>query len=425
MSGNGVSRSELAVLDVIRARGTITRGSLSAAVGLSPAMTARIVQRLRSIGLVRESGRLTAHGPGRPTLLIELHPNAARLVGVDVGTELLHLVLVDVHGTMEHHLELNSALLDGLNQDRIVATLAFIIGDFARDSGINLTEIAVTGVALTGIVDSLNGECVLRSHTPGWERFHLADRLGHVLNMPVVLGESSRARAVAELRLGGGRAARNFLYVDAGTAIGAGIVIDGRPYRGEGGLAGELGHITVDANGPLCRCGNRGCIQASSPARALVQRARELLRGGVYSALSVDGDSLDVAAILAAAERGDKMALGLLTEAGERLGEAISMALNLLGIELVILGGSLIEDSGVILEAATRVVRLRVLPVVGRERMLIRSMLGRESGARGIAIQAADWLFDAPAKRVFSRARAGNGFNGQAVEPARESVGAL
>jgi glucokinase len=379
-------------------------------------MTARIVQRLRDIGLVRESGRLVANGPGRPTLLIELHPNAARIAGVDVGTELIHLVLADVHGTMQNYRELPSGMLDGMTHDQIVVALAAAIDEFARDSATDLAEIAVAGVALTGIIDSLKGVCVLRSHTPGWERFELADRLGKALNMPVVLGETSRAKAVAELRLGGGRGARNFLYVDAGTAIGAGIVIDGKPYRGEGGLAGELGHITVDPNGPLCRCGNRGCIQASSSARALVHQARELLRGGVYSALSGDSDSLDLAALMTAANSGDKMALGLLTASGERLGEAISMALNLLGIELVILGGSLIQDSDVVLEAATRVVRLRVLPVVGRERILARSILGRESGARGIAIQAADWLFDAPAKRVFGRGRAGNGFSGYATQ---------
>lgn len=403
MLANGVSRSDLAVLDVIRVQGQITRSELSATVGLGTAMTARVVQRLQAFGLVREAGRSLSPGPGRPTVLLELHPDAARVVAVDIGTETVNLMLVDVHGTNYSYLEVSSSVFDGLTQDQIVACLAALIGDFARDAGTPLTAIGATGVALTGIIDTARGISVIRSNTPGWERFDLRDRLGHTLKMPVILDETSRAKAVAEMRLGNGRGASNFLFVDVGTAIGAGIVINGKPYLGEGGLAGELGHITVDPNGPLCRCGNRGCIQASSSARALVERARELLRGGVYSSLATVAETLNLHDIASAANAGDKLALGLLTEAGERLGEAISMALNLLGMEMVILGGSLVQDSPVVLEAASRIVRLRVLPVVGKDRTLLRSDLGREAGALGIGLEAVDWLFDSPVERILQR----------------------
>jgi predicted NBD/HSP70 family sugar kinase len=367
------------------------------------AMTARVVQRLQAFGLVREAGRSVSPGPGRPTGLLELHPDAARVVAVDIGTESVHLMIVDVHGTNCSYRELSSGVFAGLAQDQIVISLAGLITDFARDTGTPLASIGAAGIALTGMIDSARGISVIRSNTPGWERFDLRDRLGRALEMPVILDETSRAKSVAELRLGSGRGATNFLYVDVGTAIGAGIVINGKPYLGEGGLAGELGHITVDPSGPLCRCGNRGCIQASSSARALVARARELLRGGVYSSLAALAESLELHDIASAANAGDKLALGLLTEAGERLGEAISMALNLLGIEMVILGGSLVQHSPVVLEAASRIVRLRVLPIVGKDRTLLRSELGREAGALGIGLEAVDWLFDSPVERILQR----------------------
>jgi predicted NBD/HSP70 family sugar kinase len=163
-----------------------------------------------------------------------------------------------------------------------------------------------------------------------------------------------------------------------------------------------LGHIIVDQNGPLCRCGNLGCIQATASARALVTRARDLLRQGVYSALSGQEATLTLDDIAAAANDGDKMALSLLTEAGERLGEAIGMALNLLGLDLVVVGGRLPLCSPVVLDAAERIVQLRVLPMVRRPRRLLRSGLGSDASARGVAFQTIDWLFDAPATRILN-----------------------
>jgi glucokinase len=361
------------------------------------------VQRLQELGLTRERGRPVATGPGRPSLLIELHPDATRVAAVDIGTELIHLLIADAHGTVQSYRELPSTVFEGLTQDQIVGSLATLIDEFVRDSKTPHRRISAIGVALTGIIDSASGMCVVRSNTPGWERFNIVERLRHAVAVPVLLDETSRAKAVAELRLGVARGASNFLHVEAGTAIGAGIIIDGKPYRGEGGLAGELGHVTVDRSGPLCRCGNRGCIQASSSARALVERARELLRSGVYSSLQTKTDALVLHDIALAATAGDKLSLGLLNEAGEHLGEAISMALNLLGLELVVLGGALVQHNSVVLEAATRIVRLRVLPIVGRERILLCSDLGREAGALGVALEAIDWLFDSPGERILQR----------------------
>ena len=161
-------------------------------------------------------------------------------------------------------------------------------------------------------------------------------------------------------------------------------MIDGQPFAGHYGVAGELGHVTIDPNGPLCRCGNRGCIQTSASARALVGQARDRLGAGAISSLSGVGETLTLADIAAAAANGDKMALGLLTEAGERLGEAIGMALNLLGLELVVAGGVLVHCSPVVLDAAARLVQLCVLPVVPHERRVVRSSLGSDAAARGV-----------------------------------------
>lgn len=397
---NGLSRGELAALDVIRMQRQTTRAVVAAEIGMSVAMTARLVARLQEAGLVREAGRTAPAGRGRQALVLELEPRAAYVIGVDVGTEVIHLLVADLHGEPVFYREAASELLAGKSQPEIVAALAAQVRAAVAAAAIPAAQLAAIGVAVTGVIDSDRGLCLVRSNTPGWESFAIAADLGAELHLPVVLEETARAKALAELRRGAAQGARDFLFVDAGTAIGAGIVIDGQPLRGVNGLAGELGHVTVDPSGALCRCGNRGCIQANASARALVAQARELLYRGVFSSLSESAETLTMADVAAAAAAGDKMALGLLTEAGERLGEAISMALNLLGFDLVVLGGVLARCSPVVLEAAQRIVRLRVLPIIPLERRLMYGALGRDAAARGVVLQAIDWLFGAPAERL-------------------------
>lgn len=403
-STSTLSRSELAALQAIRARGQATRGEVAAALGLGQPMTARVVGRLQALGLVRETGRTALTGPGRQPLLLEIHPGAASVAAIDIGTEVIHILVADLHGTPRTYREAPSALLAEKSHEEIVALLADLVRAVIREAGPASERVGAVGVAVTGIIDSDKGLCLARSNTPGWDNFPLADQLSQALDLPVVLEETARAKSLAELRLGAARGLSHYLYVEAGLAIGASIVINGQPFRGVSGLAGELGHVTVDPGGELCRCGNRGCVQASASALALVRHARDVLGRGVFSSLARVGDGLTLADVSAAAAEGDKLALSLLTDAGERLGEAIGMALNLLGLDVVVMGGRLAHCSPVVLEAARRLMRLRVLPIVPRERILVCSALGSDAAARGVALQASDWLLDAPVERLLTLA---------------------
>ena len=403
------SSSELGALESIRARGQATRSEIAHDIGLGLAMTARLVSHLQGVGLVRESGYAVSPRLGRQAALLEIAPDAAYVAAVDVGTEVVHLLITDLKGDPLYYRETSSDLFAGASHARIVAVIAELVVEMVQAAAIPPEQLAVVGVTVTGIVDSDRGVCLTRSFTPGWENLALTDALQALVSRPVLLEETSRAKSTAELRIGAAQDVAHFLYVDAGTAIGAGIVIDRRPFRGMHGLSGELGHIIVDPGGAQCRCGNLGCLQASSSARSLVAKARDLLRKDVFSALSACGDKLSLSDIAEAARLGDKMALSLLTQAGERLGEALSTALNLLGLDYVILGGRLIHCHPVVLEAAARIVDLRVLPMVSTKRVLVRSTLDSKASARGVAFQAVDWLFADPALRILSLRTAQNG----------------
>jgi predicted NBD/HSP70 family sugar kinase len=361
------------------------------------------------LGLVRGAGRTNLPRRGRQPHLLEVNPRAGYVAAVDIHTDVVQFFLADLHGEILARHTVPSAVFDGLSQERIVEVIASIVRERAAEASIAVEHIAALAIAIIGIVDSDAGRCLVRSSTPGWEDFDLASLLTDALDMPVFLEETARAKSVAELHAGAARGSQHFLYVEAGLGIGAGIVVDHRPYRGILGMAGELGHITIDPAGTLCRCGNRGCIQATASAHAVVARARELLDQGMYSSLSAIAGDITLSSIAAAAAKGDKLALSLLTDAGERLGEAISMALNLLGLDLVVMGGVLAECSPIVLDAARRTIRLRVLPLVVAERKLRLSALGSDAAGMGVILQAIDWLFAAPTERILSRGAARSG----------------
>jgi predicted NBD/HSP70 family sugar kinase len=400
------------VISALYAAKSATRSDLADLVGLSLAMTAKVVAHLRDLDLIRDAGRGAVTGPGRQASLLEVNPSVGYVLGIDIGTDVVHVLVSDLHGSPIVYEEVASALLEGSTQPEIIGLLADIATRILDKGNLSLDAISAAGVAITGIVDSDRGMCVMRSNTPGWERFPIASILSAVLRTPVVLEESARAKSLAESRVGAASAAAcpggSFLYVDAGPAVGAGLVVNGVPFRGVGGLAGELGHVTVDPGGALCRCGNRGCLQATASARAVLAHAADLLQKGVYSSLAGRESSLTLVALAAAAEEGDKLALGVLTEAGEHLGTAIAMALNLLGLDLVVMGGTLVRCSPVVMEAAQRVVRLRVLPVMAQPRLLLRGRLGSDAAALGVVLQALDWLFAAPNERIIHRTAAFN-----------------
>jgi predicted NBD/HSP70 family sugar kinase len=408
----GLSRSEASVISALHAAGSATRADLANLVGLGPAMIAKVVAHLRDLNLIREAGRGAVTGPGRQASLLEVNPSAGHVLGIDIGTDVVHLLVSDLHGSPIVYEEIASSRFEGRTQPEIIGLLADLADQLLDTTNVGRSGIRAIGLAITGIVDSDQGVCVMRSNTPGWEQFPIASVLGAVLRIPVVLEESARAKSLAERRLGAADAAAcpagSFLYVDAGPAVGAGLVVNGVPFRGVGGLAGELGHVTVDPGGALCRCGNRGCLQATASARAVLAHAADLLQQGVYSSLAGRERSLTLVALAAAAAEGDKLALGVLTEAGEHLGTAIAMALNLLGLDLVVMGGTLVRCGPVVIEAAQRVVRLRVLPVMAQPRVLVRGRLGSDAAALGVVLQALDWLFAAPNERIVQRTAAFN-----------------
>jgi glucokinase len=214
---------------------------------------------------------------------------------------------------------------------------------------------------------------------------------------PFRIDNDTVVATLGEKWYGAGKAVGSFLYADLGETVGMGIVIDGRLCTGATGNAGELGHTVIQRGGPLCICGNEGCVEGLASGMALRREAREQVRKGVVSLisdLSGDGDDIALETILAAAQQGDKVAYKLITDMAANLGLALSNAVNILNPELLILGGSFMGAGSVVTDVIAQSLRLHCLSPIAAAVKVVASGLAEKSGILGASTLANRKYFD-------------------------------
>jgi len=282
-------------------------------------------------------------------------------VAVDLGGSSLKSGLVADDGQVE---AFERTLLDrGAGAGALLAAIEQDIQRIltgAAKLGINPEGI---GVGSPGSIDA-SGRIHKSPNIPAMAGFPLRERLGAGTELPVYLANDVNAAVLGELKFGAGRSFRSFVMVALGTGVGGGVVLDGRLHTGTQGFAGEVGHITVDPDGPPCGCGNVGCLEGFVGAPGLVQRACEILdTTGADGPLSrISPLEMDAEAISQAAEQGDAVALQVLREAGRWLGVALISVINLLDPECVLLGGGVAQAGGGLLETELELVLEVVTP---------------------------------------------------------------
>ena len=200
-----------------------------------------------------------------------------------------------------------------------------------------------SGIGSPGMVDLDGGTVKYPPNLANWTVFRLGEETSKLIGEPVQVENDANAAAVGELKFGAGKGMKNFIMVTLGTGVGGGIIADGKVFRGEDGGAGEIGHTTIDYNGPLCNCGNRGCVEAYVGQKHLSRRVAEQLKSHPESLINklIDGDveKLEPKIISEAADKGDEFALQIWKEAGMYIGTALSSAINTLDITTLIIGG--------------------------------------------------------------------------------------
>lgn len=262
------------------------------------------------------------------------------VAGVDVGGTNIEVGLVDDHH--EVHARAKAPTPTG-GPDAVLDTIAELIASLDDD------PIAV-GVGIPGVVHE--GAVLTVPNLANWhERFDLVEALQQRVDLPIALGNDANVGLLGEWIAGAARGARNVLGLWMGTGIGGGLILDGRPFNGSRGAAGEIGHVVVLAGGALCTCGRRGCAEAYAGRRSMRGVATAMVDAGWETSLFDIRDDEDKTGLTSkvwakALDEGDKLATTLFDTAIETLGIAVGSAINLLDLEVVVVGGGLAEKLG-------------------------------------------------------------------------------
>lgn len=315
-----VNRS--AILAHLGAQGPASRADLARLLGLSPASLTQLAKDLLAEGLIVELDHSPSQG-GRPARMLGLAATGARAIGVKVVADHVAFVEVGIDGAV---LRSASEPFDAA-ASTFLADLAALLARFIAGGG--SARLLGVGVGVPGSVDR-QGSGLVDSAQLGWNQTPLGETLRRELGLPVIVENNVNALAMAERLYGTGRRHSSFLVVTIGTGVGAGFVVDGVVLRGTTGGAGEIGHTPVVEGGPVCTCGNTGCLEAVIGEAALVREAR---------ARGIIGATAGMAALRTAADGGDAAATALFGEAGHLLGRTLAGVVQLLDPELVILLG--------------------------------------------------------------------------------------
>jgi glucokinase len=308
----------------------------------------------------------------------------ARFLAVDLGGSQARVA------TSNDELILTGRLDEPTDHSRgpesVVAQLARLCRKSCEASGVSLTDIAMLAVGSPGPLDTRQGVVFDPPNLLGWERVPLRDMLQAALHLPTVIVNDANAAALGEFHFGAGRGTRNLVYLTISTGIGGGVVVDGVLLEGSSGSGGELGHMTIDRDGPLCPCGNIGCLEALGSGRAIAHRYGQAVarRDGVAES-AAPTTARDVVRL---ASEGDELALEVFRDAAQAVGTGVVNCINIFNPDVVVLGGG-VTNAGERLFAPVRaMVERYALPRPRTSVRIVPAELGSDVGLIGAAAVA-------------------------------------
>lgn len=369
------------VYDLLRDRAVESRIGLVRATGLSKATMSQIIDQFIDEGLVEEIGPGTSQLGRRPTLL-RFAATSRYAIGVELGDDASSVVLTNINGDILRAL---STTYRPASADHAVGAAIELVA--ALTSEIPIAKLLGIGVGTPGLVDSQRG--VIRvAPDLGWKNVSVGPRLAERFRVPITCLNRAKASAWGEAWCGAGEKAENLIYVSVSTGISAGIVLNRRLYRGVSMSEGEIGHVTILPDGPLCACGNRGCLQTLAAGPAILARVRERLRATghrVTGGPDSDVESLSLEAVSQAAADGDKLVGEVLRETAQYLGIAAGNLVNTLNPRMLVFGGSVIRALPTLVPEIESVIRQRAMSVPASAVEVVTSRLGRDAVTVGAA----------------------------------------
>ena len=379
-----------AVLKVIRDNGSLSRADVAKITGLTPASVTNITKMLIEDEYLVEC-KVGQSSGGRPPIMLELNPNARCVIGISIGVGMIDVVITNLSAEiiLKKSIEINEERYD---YDFVFKELVKLINEVIECSKIEKEKILGAGVALHGIVNARTGMSIYSPYY-GWKEINIKEALENELNLGVYVDNDVRAMALGESWFGITKDISNFVTLNISNGIGAGIIINNKPYYGVDFSAGEIGHIVVEGDGDKCNCGNYGCLETVASNNIITKKAIKLIKQGTNSVLKelkADINQLTIEDISEAAKLEDELAISIIKEAARYIGIAITNLINILNPTSIVVVGEIFENTFYAIETLNEIVKNRGMKLSSENVRIIKSMLGRDAavvGATTLVIQ--------------------------------------
>ena len=361
------------ILDVVKRFGVITQVELADATGLSAGTISVIIKELLEAGVVNTAPTSRS---GRRANNITLARRLGLVAGVHIGQRDLRVALSNPAGEVLVHRHL--PLAAGHRADTTLDRICLFISEMLDLLGAEHGEILAMGVGIDAPIDCATGMVSSPGLMRGWDDIAIGESLTRRLDLPISVENAVSLRALAEYRVGAGVGADPFIYLAVSQGIGAGIIIDGQIFRGFSGTAGQIGHISIDEHGPICHCGNRGCLEAVAGTAALLESLR-LTHG-----------NLSLTDLVKQAGEGDVACTRIIEDAARHIGFVLAGLCNTIDPQRVVIGGEMVDVGELFLAPLRRATSRFTLPSSTPTIEVVPGVLGSESALLGAIALALD-----------------------------------
>jgi glucokinase-like ROK family protein len=390
-----ITRSEKEIVEFIRQYGSVTRPDLVDLTEFSRTKVTTCIDSLFSKKIIQMNGSGDYTG-GRRSKTYSMNGKLGLVAGVDIGATSMDMVVSDFSGQILARCGEPANVREGPRV--ILSRLCELLQSLIKDNNLEGPHLTGIGIGVPGPVDFSLGTLVSPPIMPGWDGYPIVSTIQEQFPYAnVVVDNDVNAMALGEIAQGAGKGVDNLIFVKIGTGIGAGIISGGRIYRGTNGCAGDIGHICVNKDGPICSCGNTGCLEAIAAGPAIADR-------GVKAAL--DGNSpilmkyyetndgrLRSENIGDAAREGDSSAIEIIRESGQKIGEVLASLVNFYNPSMIIIGGGVSNIGNLLLSSIRQAVLKRSLPLATRDLRIVFSSIGVDAGVIGLTTLAMDYMF--------------------------------
>ncbi|NUR09926.1 MAG: ROK family transcriptional regulator [Nocardioidaceae bacterium] len=393
LSGRAETPTQSTILRLVRDEGPLSRVELGARLGVSRTTVAAEVGRLVELGLAQDAGPAASRG-GRRSTMVDLDPGL-RFVGIELGATSMRVAVTDGRlGVLARASTPKADIRRG--PEPVLAEAIDVTRKLLAEQGVDRP--AGVGIGVPGPVDFHGGVPVSPPIMPGWDGYPVRDALSRELGTPVLLDNDVNVMALGEQHTGVARSVDDFLFVKIGTGIGCGIVVQRHLYRGADGCAGDIGHIRIEPGGPVCACGNVGCLEAFFGGAALARDATAAARAGRSSVLAdllAGREALSAEDVGSALGAGDAVALDLVRVGGRRVGSVLASLVSFFNPGLIVIGGGVSRLGHPLLAEIRSVIYRQSLPLATGNLPVVLSELGDDAGVVGAARLISDAVYAA------------------------------